>query len=77
MERRASAGGPDLKQVLVPAVSLQIFKPDKPIIVKTDASKHAVPEEDGVPASREPRKTAERKKLRLHKRAGCVQVFMR
>ncbi|PHJ21491.1 retrotransposon ty3-gypsy subclass, partial [Cystoisospora suis] len=56
----------DLKNALQSATAVQIFDPDRPIVIETDASKHAigaVMEQDGVPVAFESRKTGEREKL--------------
>lgn len=55
----------DLEGALVTATSLQIFDHDKPILVKAEASKHAVGaalEQDGVPVAFESRRTGNREK---------------
>ncbi|PHJ15615.1 retrotransposon ty3-gypsy subclass, partial [Cystoisospora suis] len=54
-----------LKEALINAATLRIFDPDKPVVLKADASKHAVGavlEQDGVPVAFESRKMGARAK---------------
>ncbi|PHJ22782.1 transposon tf2-1 polyprotein [Cystoisospora suis] len=55
-----------LKDALRSATAVQIFDPDRPIVIKTDASTHAigaVMKQDGVPVAFESKKSGEREKL--------------
>ncbi|PHJ21918.1 retrotransposon ty3-gypsy subclass, partial [Cystoisospora suis] len=50
----------DLKSALITTTNLQIYHPDKPLVIKTDASKYAlgaVLEQEGKPIAFESRKT--------------------
>ncbi|PHJ15096.1 retrovirus-related pol polyprotein from transposon, partial [Cystoisospora suis] len=53
----------DLKESLVHATNLHIFDPERPIVIKTDASKHAIGavlEQAGQPVAFESRKLSAR-----------------
>ena len=53
----------ELKAALITTTNLQIYDPDKPVVIKTDASKHAIGavlEQEGRPIAFESRKSNER-----------------
>ncbi|PHJ18169.1 retrotransposon ty3-gypsy subclass, partial [Cystoisospora suis] len=53
----------NLKEALINVATLKIFDPDKPVVLKTDASKHAIGavlEQVGVPIAFEPQKMGKR-----------------
>lgn len=68
-----------LKRALISASSLQVLDPNKPIVAKTDASKHAVgvaSQREGVPVAPESRKAGGGRNLCPGIKVNCAPLYM-